>query len=251
MPYPCLKVVTVNKVQTTYAVPIYNAPGGGVGDLNALCPSRSQQPVIGLDLEMYASEISLTVHVGNLHLLRGPGDGDATASVTAVVHNNVVDSTFLPNSPPTTEPVVSVIIPVHDSERYLTQCLLSLLQQPQHCLFEVILIDDGSTDRSLEIAQKIQEEVTGGSFESNPGVTMRVLRPGRVGLAAARDIGLLTACGELIARLDSDDLCEAGRLGKQVRFLEGNRGIYVVGGQAVLIGDDGDAVSAEMKVCMG
>ena len=53
----------------------------------------------------------------------------------------------------TNSPVISVIIPVFNQERYLDQCVRSVLNQNFHD-FEVILVNDGSTDRSLEICQK-------------------------------------------------------------------------------------------------
>ena len=70
---------------------------------------------------------------------------------------------------------------------------------------------------------------------------MKVLSLSHVGLARALDEGLQLCQADCVARIDVDDLCEEGRLGKQYRFLQKNRGIVVVGGQAVVIQEDATA----------
>ena len=102
------------------------------------------------------------------------------------------------------KPLVSVIMPVHNGARYIAPAIRSVLDQTYRDQ-ELLVIDDGSTDESGAIA---------ASF---PGV--RVLRPGRVGVSAARNLGLREAKGELICFLDADDLFGKEKTEKQVRYL--------------------------------
>ena len=65
---------------------------------------------------------------------------------------------------------VCVIIPVRNGQKYLHQCLYSILSQPQHCgPFSIIIINDGSTDCTAEIAEKVRQELLKGIFSLNPG----------------------------------------------------------------------------------
>ncbi len=101
--------------------------------------------------------------------------------------------------------LVSCILPVLNGERFLAQALASILSQDVAVL-DVIVVDDGSTDRSAEIARGF------------PG--LRLHRQANGGVAAARNTGLRLARGELIAFLDADDLWLPGKLAKQIRLLE-------------------------------
>ena len=66
-------------------------------------------------------------------------------------------------------PAVSVVISVRNGQDYLHQCLYSLLTQPQECSFEIILVYDGSTDSTVEIAEDVQRQIGQGAFSLNPG----------------------------------------------------------------------------------
>lgn len=92
---------------------------------------------------------------------------------------------------------LSVIIPVYNVENYLNACLQSVAAQSVNNI-EVIIINDGSTDGSLKIAQKFAEE------NSN----FKLITQENKGLSAARNRGLETAVGEYIAFLDSDDFID-------------------------------------------
>src|SRR5262249_41927852 len=83
------------------------------------------------------------------------------------------------------EPPVSVVVPVRDGERYLAEALDSILAQT-HAPLEVIVVDDGSTDRSAEIARGFAPRVRCVSQEHR-------------GVAAARNHGVSLARGEAIA----------------------------------------------------
>jgi glycosyltransferase involved in cell wall biosynthesis len=115
-----------------------------------------------------------------------------------------------------TRPLVSVVVPAYNAERYLRETLESALAQDWHP-FEVIVVDDGSTDRTAEIA------------ESYDGV--RCIRRANGGAAAARNTGLEQAHGELVANLDSDDLLPPTRLRVQAEHLVANPKVGCVFGR--------------------
>lgn len=98
-------------------------------------------------------------------------------------------------------PRVSVIVPVHNSEKYLTRCLDSILAQTERNI-EVICIDDGSTDSSPEIL----------SSYANRDDRIRLLTQSCRGAGAARNAGLDIAQGTYLSFLDSDDFFEVGML---------------------------------------
>lgn len=92
-------------------------------------------------------------------------------------------------------PLISVIVPVFNSEQYLEDCITSVIRQSYKNL-ELLLIDDGSTDNSGEICD---------SFSSKDS-RIRVIHKKNGGVSSARNIGLDYAQGELISFLDSDDM---------------------------------------------
>lgn len=93
-------------------------------------------------------------------------------------------------------PKVSVIVPVHNTERFLGRCIESLVSQTIDDI-EIILVDDASTDRSLEIMNSYQEKY--------PTKIKIVTSPINVGAGTARNIGLDIASGSYIGFVDSDD----------------------------------------------
>ena len=103
---------------------------------------------------------------------------------------------------------VSFVVPVHDGARYLAECLQSILSQTAPPL-EVIVVDDGSTDESADIAR---------SF----GPPVRYLHQPHSGAASARNRGTAEARGDLIAFLDADDLAVPYRLEVQLARFAAN-----------------------------
>ncbi len=103
------------------------------------------------------------------------------------------------------EPRVSVVIPVHNGERFLAEAIRSVLAQTLTDL-EVVVVDDGSTDGSAAVA---------ASF---PGV--RCVRRDNRGVAAARNAGLDATRAELVAFLDQDDLWLPTKLECQIAVLD-------------------------------
>jgi CDP-glycerol glycerophosphotransferase len=96
-------------------------------------------------------------------------------------------------------PLLSVVIPVYNVERYIADCLESLLAQ-SYLSFEAILVDDGSTDRSVAIAERYAAE--------DP--RLRFVHQANAGLGAARNRGVAAARGTYLTFLDPDDLLVPG-----------------------------------------
>ncbi len=103
-------------------------------------------------------------------------------------------------------PKVSVIIPVYNGEKYIKQTLFSVFEQTFKD-FEVILVDDGSQDKTKEILKKYNKKI-------------RYIYQENKGTAAARNTGIKAAKGEYIAFLDQDDLWLPQKLEEQVRILD-------------------------------
>ncbi len=101
---------------------------------------------------------------------------------------------------------VSVIIPVYKVEKYIAATVQSVLEQT-YKNFELLIVDDGSPDRSIEICQQF----------TDPRV--KILRQENRGVAAARNTGIRAAQGEYIAFLDADDLWVPHKLEAHVEHL--------------------------------
>lgn len=96
------------------------------------------------------------------------------------------------------EPLITVVIPVFNSEQYIEKAVNSVLLQPNADSIELILVDDGSTDNSANICDKLSE--------ANSGV--KVFHKENGGVSSARNMGIENAKGKYIAFLDSDDWWE-------------------------------------------
>ncbi|MDD3360199.1 MAG: glycosyltransferase [Hespellia sp.] len=92
------------------------------------------------------------------------------------------------------QPKISVIVPIYNTEKYLSKCVDSLLNQTYENI-EIILVDDGSTDSSPKICNHYQDNYA----------NIRVIHKKNGGLSSARNAGLNQANGQLIAFVDSDD----------------------------------------------
>jgi Glycosyl transferase family 2 len=115
-----------------------------------------------LDLSRYLSEICLSVHVGALHFAPSTPDAVCAVGRGGGGGGGVFEAKM---------PSVCVLIPVYNGELYLAQCLYSVMTRPQCCSFEVLVVDDGSTDRSTDIAETVRLQAETGTFNNNPGVS--------------------------------------------------------------------------------
>lgn len=113
-------------------------------------------------------------------------------------------------------PKVSVVIPAYNAMTYLPDTLNSVLQQT-FSSFEVLIIDDGSTDHiQAWVAQNITDS------------RVKLIAQANQGLSAARNTGIANAQGEYIAFLDADDLWEPTKLEVQVHYLDNNSAVGLV-----------------------
>jgi glycosyltransferase involved in cell wall biosynthesis len=111
----------------------------------------------------------------------------------------------LPAAAALAAPLVSVVIAAYNSDATLPATLDSVLAQ-SYPNVEVVVVDDGSTDRTADVLAEYRNEV-------------RVIRKPNGGLASARNAGCEAAHGEFIALLDADDLCVAERIAMQVSLM--------------------------------
>jgi hypothetical protein len=124
-------------------------------------------------------------------------------------------------------PRVSVVMAVHDGERYVGAAVDSVLAQTFRNL-ELLVVDDGSTDRSAEIVRQ----------RADPRVRL-IANERNLGLAPSLNVGLAEARGEFIARLDADDVATPQRLARQVAFMDANPGVALLGSWYTEMAADG------------
>ena len=115
-------------------------------------------------------------------------------------------------------PLISVIVPVYKVERYLPRCIESILGQT-YTNFELILVDDGTPDRSGVICDRYAEKDS----------RIRVIHKENGGVSTARNIGIDTAKGEWITFIDSDDWVKENYLDVLVSPLSDEEFTLVVG----------------------
>lgn len=125
-------------------------------------------------------------------------------------------------------PTISVLMSVYNGEKYLAEAVESILAQTL-ADFELIVIDDGSSDRSLAMLQRYAAK--------DPRVRL-TSRPNQ-GLTRTLNEALAQARGEFIARMDSDDVARPDRFENQVRFLREHPEVICTGGYFELIDGEG------------
>lgn len=119
--------------------------------------------------------------------------------------------------------LVSVVIPVYNAEKYLEETLASVLAQTYPHI-EIIAVDDGSKDRSIQILEQYPDRI-------------RVVRQANAGAAVARNRGVQEATGKWIAFLDADDLWTPDKIQRQ---LDASRGYVWSHTDSVFIGGVND-----------
>jgi CDP-glycerol glycerophosphotransferase len=115
-------------------------------------------------------------------------------------------------------PAISVVVPVYEVERYVMACLRSIAGQTFGDL-EVIVVDDGTTDRSADLARAVAEE--------DP--RFRVIAQDNAGLGAARNTGLAHASADLVMFVDSDDVLPPDALTRLEAALRNSRSDFATG----------------------
>jgi glycosyltransferase involved in cell wall biosynthesis len=127
------------------------------------------------------------------------------------------------------QPLVTVLMPAFNAAGFIAQAIGSVLQQ-DFIDFELLVVDDGSTDDTVAIVQ---------SFSDG---RIRLLQLPHQGIAAALNSGLQAALGTFVARFDADDICYPQRLQLQYDFLMSNPGYVICGCAANYITEQGDFV---------
>ncbi|MGC1309591.1 MAG: glycosyltransferase [Phormidesmis sp.] len=117
------------------------------------------------------------------------------------------------NSP---KPLVSIIIPVYNCEKYLEEAINSALVQ-SYPRMEIIVVDDGSTDRTAKVAQKY-------------GAQLQYIYQSNQGAGSAKNTGIERSNGEYLAFLDADDIWEKNKIELQMATLESNADLDIVFG---------------------
>ncbi len=129
-------------------------------------------------------------------------------------------------------PKVSIIMGVYNGGEFLRESVRSVLGQTFKD-FELIIVNDASSDGSAEIIKELQ----------NTDDRIKLLNNStNLGLTKTLNIGIQASRGEYLARLDSGDLCSTDRLEKQVRFLEANRGVGLLGSFMHIINTHGEII---------
>lgn len=114
---------------------------------------------------------------------------------------------------------ISVIIPCYNSEETIQKCLQSVIEQT-YKVFEIIIIDDGSTDKTVFY---IQDFIS----RNNTNENIILINQTNQGPSAARNVGLKIAQGCIIAFLDADDYWEINKMKTQIDFLRNHKDVYL------------------------
>lgn len=126
------------------------------------------------------------------------------------------------------EGLVSVIIPVFNADKYLERALNSALEQTYRNI-EIVLVDDRSTDNSVQIIERFMKD------HSN---IIYYLQPKNMGAGHARNKALELAKGQYVAFLDADDVWKSEKIEKQVRLLKEKNGAFCFTAIEMIDGDD-------------
>jgi hypothetical protein len=228
--HPVLSVVTINQVQSTYDVPIYQNEKGELDYLNKVLLQFIEDENGSLldkssnyDLPRYRNQSYQSVHVGDLFLLKN-------LEVEEGLPKKEKEQKEFTNAPfYNSSPRATVVLPVYNGEQFLKECLDSLFLSDQGCSFSFLAINDGSTDKSLTILQGYQQQLV----QKSPSQHFQIINLSEnQGLSAALDVALKHCQTEYIARIDCDDLFLSHRLQRQMEYLDYHSDIHVVGSQA-------------------
>jgi glycosyltransferase involved in cell wall biosynthesis len=127
-------------------------------------------------------------------------------------------------------PLVSVVIPVYNVERFIKTCLDSVLAQSYENL-EVLVVDDGSPDQSISVVEQYNDQ------------RLRIIRQKNRGLAGARNTGIREARGDFIALLDSDDFWSADKIQKHVAVMVANPKCGLSFSASVFVDENGESLN--------
>ncbi|MFK4998687.1 glycosyltransferase family 2 protein [Bacillus sp. N9] len=133
---------------------------------------------------------------------------------------------------------LSIIIPVYNVEKYLKECLNSILDYNHSFKLEVIIINDGSTDNSDKIAKEYERNFS----------NVRVFHKENGGLSSARNLGIREASGEYITFIDSDDFIKNEGLEKLLEYAK-DYNLDLIRGKYLLYFDSNQSFLDRNKEC--
>ncbi len=134
------------------------------------------------------------------------------------------------------EPILSIVMLAFNAEKHIHEAIESILNQDFR-VFELIIIDDGSTDNSFSIAKSFNDDrIKIYQNEINMGIVF------------SRNKGIELSKGKYINMMDSDDIALPGKLQKQIAFLEQNSDFGMVGSWVTLIDDNGILLKEKWKL---
>jgi len=192
--------------------------------------TMSQLPYAGRQTHEFLDRLSQTLPKFYLDLGHDlPQISEAIADFIRIGPENIAESDAVPVNDQRSSPMVSVVIPTHNGEKFIRDAVDSVLDQSYEAL-EVIVIDDGSIDNTQWVVQALPHDV-------------RFHRQINAGAAAARNRGIKEASSDLIAFLDVDDLWPEDNLRVMVDELNADPKLQVVHGYAQVLeyrADTGD-----------
>lgn len=137
------------------------------------------------------------------------------------------------------QPLVSIVMPVYNAGLFLREALESVLGQTYQ-IFELICVDDGSTDNSLSILRQyaaLDKRIKVYRNRKNKGVS------------ETANLAISKIRGEYLARMDADDVMLPNRLEKQVFYLQKYSEVVALGGQCQLINEKGEVIGRKKFPC--
>lgn len=135
-----------------------------------------------------------------------------------------------PKRDKTMKPLVSIIMPSYNCEKFIGEAIESVLQQT-YDNWELIIVEDASEDNSLELIHTYHDKRIKLFYNSS-----------NKGIAESTNIGIEKSKGKYIALLDDDDIAEKERLSLQVEYLEEHSEIDILGGRTIFIDEEGKVI---------
>jgi glycosyltransferase involved in cell wall biosynthesis len=130
------------------------------------------------------------------------------------------------------QPLISIVMPVYNGGRYLTDAIASIIEQT-HSDWELICVNDGSTDQSAQVLE----------WFARQDDRIRIVHQDNTGIVGALNHGCSLARAPLIARMDQDDIALPERLALQLDYLQQRPECMVLGGAILEIDSDGSPLS--------
>ena len=130
-----------------------------------------------------------------------------------------------------TNPLISVVIPIYNKSEFIEETIYSVVKQSYRNL-EIIVVDDGSTDNSLDIVNSLNDS------------RLRVFSQPNSGVERARNYGFSKSVGSFVTFQDADDLMSQDRLKKQIDFFVSNEALVLVGTWAYVIDVSGNVIGS-------